>query len=176
MQMVPHGVNALRQAIERVYSDHRQGLYTLALAITRCPGRAEDAVQEAFARLWSRRIRPSGDLVPYVFAAVRNAAIDQVRRRPPDAREPDASIYNGLPEDPSAASVTAERHRILEAAVLALPQEQREAVVLKIYGGLTFQQVAETLDAPLQTVASRYRRALEQIGRRVQPLLEPCDE
>jgi len=165
----------LRQAIERVYSDHRQGLYTLALAITRCPGRAEDAVQEAFARLWSRRTGPVGDLVPYVFAAVRNAAIDQVRRRPPEVSEQAVSIYNGLPEDPSAASVTAEQHRILEAAVLALPQDQREAVVLKIYGGLTFQQVAETVDAPLQTVASRYRRALEQIGRRVRPRLEAND-
>jgi len=174
--MALRGADALRQAIERVYCDHRQGLYTLALAITRCPGRAEDAVQEAFARLWSRRIRPSGDLVPYVFAAVRNAAIDQVRRRPPELREPDASIFNGLSEDASSASVTAEEHRLLESAVRALPDDQRETVVLKIYGGLTFQQVAETLDAPLQTVASRYRRALEQIGRRVKPVLEPRDE
>jgi len=165
----------LRQAIERVYSDHRQGLYTLALAITRCPARAEDAVQEAFARLWSRRNRPVGDLVPYIFAAVRNAAIDQVRRRPPEDGKPAVFIYNGLPEDPSAASVTAEEHRLLAAAVQALPEDQRETVILKIYGGLTFQQVAEVVGAPLQTVASRYRRALAQIGRRVRPRLEPND-
>ena len=64
----------MKETLERIYWDHRQGLYTLALAITRRPERAEDAVQDAFARLWTASRRPTGDPVPYVFAAVRNAA------------------------------------------------------------------------------------------------------
>lgn len=157
----------MHRLLERVYQDHRQGLYTLALAVTRCPGRAEDAVQEAFARLWSRGATPSGDPVAYVYAAVRNAAIDQVRRQPP-ARPPEvASIYNGLPADPAARAVTAEQHRAVREAVEALPAAQRESVVMKIYGGLTFRQMADALGEPLPTVAARYRRALDVLGRHI---------
>src|ERR1035437_6868644 len=62
----------IRQQLEEVYWEHRQGLFTLALSITRCHSRAEDAVHEAFTRLWKSRLSPRRDLVPYVFAAVRN--------------------------------------------------------------------------------------------------------
>lgn len=163
----------MHQTVERVYFDHRQGLYTLALAITRCPGRAEDAVQEAFARLWSRGVRPTGDPVAYVFAAVRNAAIDQVRRQPADRPREPASIYNGLPPDPAHQAVTREQHRAVREAVEALPEAQRESVVMKVYGGLTFQQMAEALGEPLPTVAARYRRALDALGHRIRGTLEP---
>jgi len=153
--------------LERVYRDHRQGLYTLALSVTRCPGRAEDAVQEAFARLWSRGAAPSGDPVAYVFASVRNAAIDQVRRHPPDHPRETVSIYNGLPTDPALNAVTEEQHRAVREAIEALPDAQRESIVMKIYGGLTFRQMAEALGEPLPTVAARYRRALEVLSRQI---------
>jgi RNA polymerase sigma-70 factor (ECF subfamily) len=173
----------VRDAIERVYREHRQGLYTLALSITRCPSRAEDAVQEAFARLWSARVRPI-DPVPYVFAAVRHAAIDQTRRAASAARAESASIYNGWPPshgalagrgasagetpgDPASAVLTAEEHQQVRDAVETLSEAEREAVVLRVYGGLTFEQMAETLGEPLPTVASRYRRALETLAHRI---------
>ncbi len=157
----------MHQAIEHVYWDHRQGLYTLALAITRCPGRAEDAVQEVFARLWSRRERVAGDLVAYIFAAVRNAAIDQVRRGTRGRPLVPASIFNGLPADPAEVALTEEEHRRVREAVESLPRPQREAIVMRTYAGLTFRQMAEVLDEPLQTVASRYRRALNRIAQRL---------
>lgn len=159
----------MRQALEQVYWQHRQGLFTLALAITRRPERAEDAVQDAFARLFASRARPDGgDLVPYVFASVRNAAIDQVRRQDPAVQVTQTiSVFNGLPADPASDAVTAEEHRALREALDALPAEQREAVVMKVYGGLTFDQVARALGEPLQTVASRYRRALERLAQRL---------
>jgi RNA polymerase sigma-70 factor (ECF subfamily) len=157
----------VRQHLEQLYRDHRQGLFTLALSIAKCPARAEDAVQEAFARLWGSDGRPS-DPVPYVYAAVRHAAIDQTRRAAAAARAETASIFNGVHPDPANDAIAAERVRRLREAVDALPDDERQAVVLRIYAGLTFEQAAETLGEPLPTVASRYRRALERLETAVQ--------
>ena len=174
--------------LARVYEQHRQGLYTLALAITRRPSEAEDAVQEAFARLWASGARPAdgGGMVPYVFAAVRNAALDQVRRRgrlashersdPFDDRLASVSIFNGMPEDPATSASDAERHRLIRQAVDDLPEAEREAVVMKVYGGLTFDEIARIRGEPLPTVASRYRRALEKLGRMMKGIAEPSHE
>ena len=166
----------MRHAIEQIYEERRQGLFTLALAITRCPARAEDAVQDAFARLWKSQARPDGDLVPYVFAAVRNAALDQVRRQEPTATAEPASVFNGLVSDPASEAITAEEHGLLRQAVDALPEPEREAVVMRVYGGLTFDEMARALGEPLQTVASRYRRALEKLSERIKAVAGPSHE
>jgi outer membrane lipoprotein-sorting protein len=69
----------LDRDLQRIYCDCRQQLFTCALVITRSPHRAEDAVHDAFCRLFQQDKRPD-DLLAYVFRAVHNAAIDQVRR------------------------------------------------------------------------------------------------
>lgn len=158
----------MRRELEEIYAEHRQGLYTLAISITRCAAAAEDAVQEAFARLWRSGCAPAGkDPVPYVFAAVRNAALDQLRRRRrrPGPAEGE-SIFNGRSSDPAAAAMTAEQEEMLREALESLPDEQREAVVLRIYAGLTFDGVARAVGCPLPTAVSRYRRALEKLHDR----------
>ena len=66
----------MRRSLERIYRKHRQGMYSLALSITRRPQAAEDAVQEAFVKLWRLGPAPRGDPVAYTYAAVRNAAND----------------------------------------------------------------------------------------------------
>ena len=161
----------MKHTLERIYREHRQGLYTLALSITRCTGRAEDAVHDAFARLWRRGTLPGGDLLPYVFAAVRNAAIDQLRRAPPAAGREAASIFVAPPADPADAALDAELQRQVRQSLESLPPDQREAVVLKVYGGLTFDQIARTLGEPLPTVASRYRRALEALAGKIRRVM-----
>jgi len=160
--------NRLQRALEGVYWEHRQGLYTLALSVTRCSSRAEDAVQDAFERLWRLRAPPKGELVPYVFAAVRNAAVDQMRRtagmiQPPE----DASIFAGRSADPAADMIDAEQREQVRQAVESLPDDQRQAVILHLYAGLTFEEIGVMLEEPLPTVASRYRRALERLRQRL---------
>ncbi len=149
--------------IEAIYRRHRQGLYTLALSIAGRPEAAEDAVHDAVVRLCrGGAAPPTGDAVAYVFAAVRNAAIDQRRRAKP---RPAVSIFD-LPDaaagDP-AVDVSAgdgERDRRVADALADLPADQREAVVLHLFAGLTFAQAADAVGVPLQTLASRYRRGL----------------
>ena len=80
----------MRQDLERVYRTHRQGLFTLALAITRDADAAEDAVQSAFERMVRSPGAPPADLAAYAFAAVRNAArVHSARRRGPCAIIPE---------------------------------------------------------------------------------------
>jgi RNA polymerase sigma-70 factor (ECF subfamily) len=166
--------------LEDIYARHRQGLFTLALSITRCAARAEDAVHDAFVRLCRRRpisgasigmeISPGADPVAYVFASVRNAAVDLVRRAPPEQGRP-GSIFAGASHPADAGAIDAERRRWVARAVDTLPPEQREAVILRVYAGLSFAQIAATVDAPLQTVASRYRRGLERLRHQLARLV-----
>jgi len=162
----------LHHELEQVYWEHRQGLFTLALSITRCSSRAEDAVQDAFSRLWRTTNAPRGKLVPYVFAAVRNASIDQMRRNANTVQSPeDGSIFDGKTDDPMSNMVDTERRDMIRKAVEELPDEQRQAIILHVYAGMTFDEVSQMLEEPLPTIASRYRRALERLKQAVQKLV-----
>jgi RNA polymerase sigma-70 factor, ECF subfamily len=159
--------------LANIYARHRQGLFTLALLITRRPDRAEDAVHDAFARLCGVDSRGIADPVAYVFAAVRRAAIDQVRRaKRTGADEAAVSIFAaGDGATPESSAMGAERTQWVMAAIEALPPDQREVVVLRVYAELTFAQIAEVLAQPLATVAARYRRSLERLRGQLEKLV-----
>jgi RNA polymerase sigma-70 factor (ECF subfamily) len=158
--------------LEGIYSRYGQALFTLALSRTGHREQAEDAVHEAFTRLCRLGLGHSADPVSYVFSAVRNAAIDQVRRmRNGGNGQPPDSIFDLRCETAEQRAVSAERQEIIASAMGCLPQEQREALVLRIFGGLTFAQIAQVVSAPLPTVASRYQRALERLRERLEKLV-----
>jgi RNA polymerase sigma-70 factor (ECF subfamily) len=123
-------------------------------------------VHEAIVRLCRSGKTPAGDPVAYVFAAVRNAAVDQKRKIG------SVSIFDLAEPSQQPANVAddRERDRLVADAIDDLPAEQREAVVMHLYTGLTFQQAAEVLDVPLQTMASRYRRALAKLREQLASL------
>ena len=152
----------MRRTLERIYRQHRQGLYSLALSITRRPELAEEAVQEAFVRLWRSKAEPSGEPVAYVHAAVRNTAID-VASEPSETIRIPVSIFESQVLDPQLHAIDAERRQLVRQAVETLPDAERQTLVLKIYAGLTFQQIAQVFGEPLSTVSSRYRRVLERL-------------
>lgn len=123
---------------------------------------AEDVVQEAFVRFWRAR-RRAADPTAYIFACVKRCALDwqrglrrRLRREVASARPERESLFIApLEQD--------ERRRRLEAAVSRLPDQQREVLILKIWGGLSFPQIAEALGIPANTAASRYRYALAKL-------------
>jgi RNA polymerase sigma-70 factor (ECF subfamily) len=126
---------------------------------TRNEGDAEDVLQDALVESWQRAGGMPDDAL--VFATVRRRAIDLARstdRRA--AREEGAE-----PEEPwfSPDVELRDTQRQLEKAVNGLPPNYREVVSLKIWGGLTFQEIAEITKVPLNTAASRYRYALEEL-------------
>ena len=151
----------LNGALERFYCEHRRQLFTCALAVTRCPERAEDAIQEAFSRLFRLRAEPE-NLKSYVFRSVRNAAVDQVRRRPTPV-EVDMDFIFDPEANPRADAQDKELHRRIGQALLEMPENERETITLHLYADLTFREIAELTEAPLGTVTSWYRRGIEKL-------------
>jgi RNA polymerase sigma-70 factor (ECF subfamily) len=124
---------------------------------TRCEADAQDVLQEALVETWQRCGGKPPD-APLVFATIRRRSIDLARSNDRRMRREETS-----PEWFCAPSDTAARDEELEQAVKTLPPSLREALVLKIWSGLTFQEIAATLGIPANTAASRYRYALERL-------------
>ena len=134
--------------------------YRLALAITGDPAAAEDAVQEAFVRVWRRRgnLASPTRLDGYLHRAVRNAALDQRRRT--KARD---TLAQGAALLIRTADASGSEPEQVAESLLRLPVEQREVVLLRVYEGLPFKEVAARVGAPLGTVHSRFRYAMERL-------------
>jgi RNA polymerase sigma-70 factor, ECF subfamily len=134
---------------------------------TRAEADAEDVLQEALVEAWQRAGGMPEDAL--VFATIRRRAIDLARSADRRAareenQEPETSWF--APEVESR-----ETQRLLEKAVNGLPENYREVVSLKLWGGLTFQQIAEVIGVPLNTAASRYRYALEELRQTLKGVL-----
>jgi RNA polymerase sigma-70 factor (ECF subfamily) len=157
----------------KLYDRHGQGLFTCALAITRDRAMAEDAVHVAFERICRRMPTNVSDAPAYVYRAVRMAAIEQLRRSARRSEVDDEAARSIV--DPTALPegrvLERERAAGVAAALDDLPAPQRETIVLRLYGGLTFAQIADVVNEPLATVAARYRRGLEQLRLRLEKLV-----
>jgi len=162
-----------KRALWKLYKAERKKMFGYALSITHSSGLAEDAVHEAFAKVAASN-GPVRNLRGYVFQAVRNEALRSVA-----ARDRTESLNDGEPElmfalppegNPDRRSEVREEAALLNRALDDLVFEQKETIVLRIYTGLTFRQIAAILDEPLPTVASRYRRGLEKLGERMRDL------
>jgi len=137
---------------------------------TRSEADAQDALQDGLVRLW-RQVPVPAEVPPgRAFRLVRQAAIDQARQR--DRRERREQAVAGPTVAPFVCPIEPdERRQTLQLALDLLPADQREVLVLKIWGELTFEQIASTLDIPPATAASRYRYALDHLRRQLSPSL-----
>jgi len=142
--------------------EHGAALVLLARQWVVSRADAEDVVQEAFIRFWRSRERIA-EPVAYLFACVKHCALDahrgrqrQLRREMATARPEAEPLFSGPLEE-------TERRAAIEAALRELPGDQAEVLVMRIWGGLSFPQIAAALDAPVNTVSSRYRYALAKL-------------
>ena len=123
---------------------------------------AEDVVQEAFVRFWPRR-EEADDPLAWLYVCVKRLALQGHResrrraRREEVAAKPvsDSSLFAKLHEN--------ERRALIEAALDQLPEAQREVLIMKIWIGLSFPQIGQTLGISAETAASRYRYALQKL-------------
>jgi RNA polymerase sigma-70 factor (ECF subfamily) len=146
-------------ALAALYDRLAARLMGYARTLARTDSDAEEALQEAFLGLVRSRRRLSSvtNAIGYLFAAVRHAAL-ALKRRPSEEALPAAPILDA--SDPVARAQGVDEANVLLAR---LPDEQREVVVLKLYAELTFQEIAELLEIPLNTAASRYRYAIARL-------------
>lgn len=135
---------------------------------------AEDAVQAGFVRFWRANPEPAAEDAPLLFTAVRSAALDMLKSRHRRARR-EAAAGEDSAECWWDVSTLEERERadLMQRALRSLPPEQREVVTLRVWGELTFAQIAEALAENPNTVAARYRYALANLKK---SLPEECHE
>ena len=161
----------MNESLENLYLEHRQGLYSLAVAVTGSHSLAEDAVHNAFVKLFRREL-PDGDHVAYVFRTVRNSAIDVSRNASRQNRLKDMLVNGFHPsqikmQTPPEQLLTEERHERLRVAIQELPLAEQEAVILKAFADLTFEQAGLVTNLSSKTIATRYRRALIKLERQL---------
>src|SRR5262249_46698181 len=155
--------------------DHGGALVLLARQWVVNRADAEDIVQEAFVRFWRSRHRAS-DPVAYLYTCVNRYALEWRRGRQRRTRREAAAARSKVLEGDrlfAGPLEQAERRAAIEGALNQLPEAQREVLVMKIWGGLSFPQIAEALRVSANTAASRYRYALarlrEQLGEEAIP-------
>jgi len=153
-------------ALDTIWQDHADRAFRHALFVTGRREDAEDVVQSVFVRLAGLGADLLGvrDLGAYLGAMIHREAVGLSRRRKAgeDRADPDALLVV-LP-DPEA---DADRRRA--AALLAtLPSEQREAVVLHLWSGMTFREIGRVTGVSTFTAASRYRLATRHLRRAIE--------
>ena len=148
--------------------EHLPRLYRAARAWTRSREEAEDLVQETYARVFAKpRLLRGEDEVGYLLRALRNTLISQRRsrqRRPVTTELVDESALGvRASDDPAQASETRE----VFAAIAALPEEFRDALVAVDIAGLSYPEAARALGVPEGTVTSRLFRARDRVARKL---------
>lgn len=155
-----------RAAFDLLYHRYVRSVFGLALRRLGDRGRAEDAVQEAFAAIWrsAASYKPErGNAAGWLYTVARNAIVDRFRTAgaPVIAEVPDLAADEPGPAERAEASFVAWRiHRALEE----LPRREREVVELAYWSGMSQSEVAEYLHLPLGTVKTRTRSALARLS------------
>lgn len=147
----------------------------------------EDVVEETFWQVWrqaNRFAEGRGSVQTWLLTIARSRALDRIRatrRRREDSIDDDggenlASVaeasFTPAPNDPSLAVEHNERSQLIRAALGELPREQREALELGYFRGLSQSEIAERTGQPLGTVKTRMRLALQKLRDRLSPLHE----
>ena len=152
---------------------HREGVVNVVYRMCGDGHLAEDAAQEAFIRAWKHlpKYRPYAPFRNWLYRIATNVARDVLRR------ERETVDVEQLPlatsrAGPETSLVRAQRGERVRAAVLALPEASREALVLREYEGLSYREIADTLDIPIGTVMSRLNYARKRLGEMLAPYLE----
>jgi RNA polymerase sigma-70 factor (ECF subfamily) len=146
--------------------------------IFRMLGNAEDAAdvaQDVFVRVYQNldTYRPSTKFSTWLFASARNAAIDRLRwraRHPAESMEtaPEIAMSSGTADDVAAREVGAE----IAAAVDKLPEDQRTALVLSEYQGMSYAEIAAVMRCSEKSVESRLYRAKQTLREALRHLLD----
>lgn len=148
------------------FAEHGARLRLIARQWTRSEADADDVLQEAFVRFWKHQRHLPGDPNALVVTSLRRAALDLHRRT--DRRTLREQVVSADAETFQEFEPDADpRLQALARSLPSLPAEQREVVVLKVWGDLTFEQIGEQLAISPNTAASRWRYAMEALRRLV---------
>ena len=161
------------RALEVLYDRYSRIVYGTALRMLGVAELAEEVVQETFWRVWRRSgtFQPGrGQVSSWILGIAHNLAIDELRRqraRPsPVYDEEDRPVLSEIEDsrmDVVGAALEDEQRRLINSALDQIPAEQREAIELAYFGGLSQSEIATQLQNPLGTVKTRIRLGLQKL-------------
>jgi RNA polymerase sigma-70 factor (ECF subfamily) len=168
-----------QEALAALYDETSPMLNGLLRRMLEKPEDAEEILLDVYLKAWKNAGAYNGQrgsVQAWLVIMARNAAIDRIRQHRAQPRVVGLEIENGVdpisPEDsPETLTASEQRTRRIRAVIGQLPAEQREAVELAFFGGLTHFELAERLGEPLGTIKSRIRMGLI----RLRTLLEEVD-
>jgi len=147
--------------VRSLYERHGPALVAYACTFLGRFTDAEDVVHKIFLKLLGGNTIVPDTPLAYVYRAVRNASLNARRN---GAKEvPHEEALDARTECFSRRDGDRESALALEKALGELPEEQRETVIMRIWSGMTLEEIATAVGAPVNTVASRYRYALEKL-------------
>jgi RNA polymerase sigma-70 factor (ECF subfamily) len=152
-------------AYEAIVTRYQKGLFNVALRMLGNYEDARDATQTAFIKAYEHldSFDPEQRFFGWVYRILKNECLNVLR-----ARRPSEPVSLELPARQGGDPVEArERHQAIQAALLALPVEYREVVVLRHFTDLSYDDIAATLGVPAKTVKSRLYTARQQLGDRL---------
>jgi RNA polymerase sigma-70 factor (ECF subfamily) len=157
------------QALSELYDRYGGMVFRLILRMVRDSATAEDLTQETFLRVWNRAAgfdSDRGAVGPWLLAVARNRAIDYLRSRGARAENTielneteNPALFAAMSADPLHFDLARHVRRALEQ----LTAQQREAIELAYFEGMSQTEIAERMGQPLGTVKTWMRRALEQM-------------
>jgi RNA polymerase sigma-70 factor, ECF subfamily len=161
------------ETIAALYTAHGARLYRYAVMLLADRAAAEDALHDTFVQLArALRGRPDAEVsFGYLAVTLRNTCYSSLRRRR-RAQARDA-IHDPLIE-PASADASEEERMVIDDALKGLPTEQREVVYLKVFEGMTFQEIADRCGLSINTAGSRYRYAIEALRRALSASDQSC--
>lgn len=157
-------------ALGELYDRYHRPLFATAVRILRDEAEAEDVVHDVFVTVWNKAVdfdASRGTAFSWVITLLRNRAIDRVRSRRRRGELLAQAAVEDLPVASEAADLDVAENAVwheqagdVRRAVAQLPEEQREALTLAFFSGLTQNEISTRLNTPLGTVKARIRRGL----------------
>jgi RNA polymerase sigma-70 factor, ECF subfamily len=164
-----------RQQLEAIYDQHADALFAFLINLHRNEDAAREVLQELFKKLAQQPecLKEARNPRSFLIRMAHRLAIDLVRRRDTRDRyhqdfQDEQPKFFASTNDPDEGAV----RTALEIALSELPEEQRAVVHLKLWERFTFEQIAEALDIPLNTAASRHRYGLDKLRKQLRPLYD----
>lgn len=160
------------EAMAELYNRYNRLVFSLALAIVNDRATAEEITLDVFMRVWQKAATYRADqakVSTWLTHIARNHAIDMLRRRTVRLDQyaihwEDGPFQATSPEpDPQEAAESALRRERVQAALAQLPPDQRQALLLAFFSGLSHSQIAAVLKQPLGTIKTRLRLALQKL-------------